>query len=129
MLSGKTGSNGSLNGTVSSQAVSEGHKNAFVLDLDACISDIGKKNFYSPKMWYMGSMLYSKAGMEAIIDEIGLSTKAAFEPRKKIAVVDIDNTLWRGVDGIDLSSHNRGVRYYDFQKRLLEMKQHGACLA
>lgn len=117
------------------QNIVAGQKNTFVLDLDNRITDIGRNNFYSPKMWYMGSMPYSKIGIEVIVDEIKLAMKAAFEPRRKIAVVDLDNTLWGGiigedgVNGIALSKHNEGARYYDFQQRLLEMKQHGVVLS
>lgn len=108
--------------------------NIYCIDIKNRISDIGRDNFYSPKMWYMGSTPYSKAGIGAIVDEIRLAMNTAFELRRKIVVVDLDNTLWGGVigedgmDGIVLSTHNEGARYYDFQRRLLEMKQQGILL-
>lgn len=117
------------------QGLSEKNEKVYVLDILQRIIDIGRDNFYSPKMWYMGSMPYSKLGIETIVDEVTLAMDAAFGNRKKIAVLDLDNTLWGGVigedgvDGIALSEHNEGGRFYDFQQRFLEMKKRGVVLA
>lgn len=117
------------------QGLSEQNKKVYILDILQRIMDKGRDNFYSPKMWYMGSMPYSKLGIETIVEEINLVMGAAFESRKKIAVLDLDNTLWGGVigedgvDGIALSEHNEGGRFYDFQRRFLEMEKRGIVLA
>ena len=113
----------------------EKNEKVYVLDILQRIIDKGRDNFYSPKMWYMGSMPYSKLGIEIIVDEITLAMDAAFRSRKKIAVLDLDNTLWGGVigedgvNGITLSEYNEGGRFYDFQQRFLEMKKRGVVLA
>lgn len=115
--------------------LSQEKNNIYVFDILEIITDIGRNNFYSSKMWYMGSMPYSKAGVEAIVNEIGLTMDAAFESRKKAAVLDLDNTLWGGVigedgiDGIVLSQHHEGGRFRDFQKCLVEMKKRGVVFA
>lgn len=117
------------------QGLSEKNEKVYVLDILQRIIDKGRDNFYSPKMWYMGSMPYSKLGIEIIVDEITLAMDAAFRSRKKIAVLDLDNTLWGGVigedgvNGITLSEYNEGGRFYDFQQRFLEMKKRGVVLA
>lgn len=47
----------------------------------------------------------------------------------------MDNTLWGGIigehglDGIILSNYNEGARFYDFQQKILEMKERGVILA
>jgi len=117
------------------QSLAESKKNVFVLDILQRILDEGRNNFYSNKMWYMGSMPYSKVGITAVVDEISKALSAAFESRKKIIALDLDNTLWGGVigedgvNGIELSEHKEGARYYDFQLRLMEMQKRGILLA
>lgn len=117
------------------QGLSERKRNVYVFDLLQKITDIGRENFYSSKMWYMGSMPYSKTGIGVVVDEITLVIEAAFGNRKKAAVLDLDNTLWGGVigedgiDGIVLSDHGEGSRFYNFQQKLLEMKKRGVVLA
>lgn len=117
------------------QKLSDDNKNVYILDILQKIMEVGRNNFYASKMWYMGGMPYGKQGIQAIIDEIVLAMEAAFGSRKKILVLDMDNTLWGGVigenglDGIILSKHNEGARFYDFQKKILEIKERGVLLA
>ena len=117
------------------QKLSDDYKNFYVLDLLQKITEIGRNYFYSPKMWYMGSMPYGKQGIQAISEVIIFAMEAAFESRKKILVLDMDNTLWGGIigehglDGIILSNYNEGARFYDFQQKILEMKERGVILA
>ncbi len=116
------------------QNLVETRNNVYIIDLADLISEIGRKQFYSNKMWYMSNMPYSRDGLNAIALEIDKVLGAAFESRKKIIALDLDNTLWGGVigedgvDGIELSNHKEGQRYYDFQCQLLEMKKRGVVL-
>ena len=111
------------------------NSNAYVFDLAELIADIGRNNFYSSKMLYLGSMPYSKTGIQAICEETSTALTNIFDSKKKIIVLDLDNTLWGGVigedgiDGIQLSNHKEGQRYYDFQKQLKRMKERGVLLA
>lgn len=117
------------------QEIAERQKNVFVFDVVQAISDVGRDNFYSEKMWYMGSMPYSKTGLQILQEEILQLLESAFGQRRKIVVLDMDNTLWGGVigedgaDGILLSEHKDGEWYYNLQRQLLEMKKRGALLA
>lgn len=117
------------------QALADKQQNIYVLDLADLISEIGRRQFYSNKMWYLSNMPYSRDGLNAVVREIRGALSSAFEPRKKIIVLDLDNTLWGGVigedgiDGIELADHKEGQRYYDFQRQLLEMKKRGILLA
>ena len=109
--------------------------NLYIVDLADIIADLGRNHFYSNKMWYLSSMPYSRDGLVAVAEEIDNALKAAFQPRKKIIALDLDNTLWGGVIGedgienIELSEHKEGQRFYDFQRQLLEMKNRGIVLA
>ncbi len=120
------------------EKVQELHQNGgsiYILPIKSLITDLGRDNFYSKKMWYMGSMPYSKSGLSAlekiILDYVSV-TKGM---HKKCLAVDLDNTLWGGVigedgvDGIVLSNHNEGARYYDTQKIIKKMKNQGVMIA
>lgn len=117
------------------QGKAEETDNIYVIDLADTIADIGRKTFYSNKMWYMSSMPYSRDGLNAVVDVIDQALNSAFGERKKIIALDLDNTLWGGVvgedgvDGLELSDHKEGQRFYDFQRQLLEMKKRGILLA
>jgi HAD-superfamily phosphatase, subfamily IIIC/FkbH-like domain len=117
------------------QGLVEEKGNVYVFDLADTIAEIGRKQFYSDKMWYMSSMPYSREGLNAVATEIDRVLGSAFEARRKIIALDLDNTLWGGVigedgvEGIELSDHKEGQRYYDFQRQLLEMKERGIVLA
>ena len=116
------------------QGLVESKNNVYLFDLADTIAEVGRKQFYSNKMWYMSSMPYSRDGLNAVSNEIDRVLGAAFTTRKKIIALDLDNTLWGGVigedgvDGIELSDHKEGQRYYDFQRQLLEMKNRGIVL-
>ena len=113
----------------------EEHKNLCLLELRDLIAEQGRKSFYSDKLWYLSNMPYSRDGLNLLAREISQTLEAAFTPRKKLIVLDLDNTLWGGVigedgvEGIELSDHKEGQRFYDFQRQLLEMKKRGVVLA
>lgn len=117
------------------QGLVENKSNVYLFDLADTIAEIGRKQFYSNKMWYMSSMPYSRDGLNAVASEIDRILGSAFITRKKIIALDLDNTLWGGVigedgiEGIELSDHKEGQRYYDLQRQLLEMKNRGIVLA
>jgi len=117
------------------QGLAEERSNVFVFDLADLAADIGRKQFYSDKMWYMSSMPYSRDGLAAAAAELDAVLGSAFETRKKIIALDLDNTLWGGVagedglSGVELAAHKEGQRFYDFQRQLLEMKNRGVVLA
>lgn len=116
------------------QGLVESNNNVYLFDLADTIAEIGRKQFYSNKMWYMSSMPYSRNGLNTVCNEIDRMLGSAFTMRRKIVVLDLDNTLWGGVigedgvEGIELSDHKEGQRYYDFQRQLLEMKSRGIVL-
>lgn len=111
------------------------HNNCFIYDLKESVTETGRNNFYSEKMWYMGGMPFSRDGIRRIADDIDELLTCYYTAAKKVIVLDLDNTLWGGVigedgvEGIELSEHQQGQRFYDFQKQLLEMKNRGALLA
>lgn len=110
-------------------------KSVCVFPLKEMVTEMGRREFYSPKMWYMGNAPFSFKGSEAVAQQIRVSCSYVKDSRKKCFVVDLDNTLWGGVigedgvNGIILDSHKEGSRYYDMQKCLKRMKKNGVMLA
>ena len=117
------------------QELAEKKSNVYIYDLKDMIAETGRKQFYSDKMWYMSNMPYSKDGLGCIVKEIKRLLNSAFGEQRKLIVLDLDNTLWGGVigedgvEGIELSNHKEGQRFYDFQRQFLEMQRRGTLLA
>lgn len=117
------------------QKLHAGGMGIYILPVRDAVADIGRSGFYSPKMWYMGSMPYSMKGLAGLAELIRLYVSAAAGMRRKCLAVDLDNTLWGGVigedgaEGIQLSGHGEGARYRDAQIVLKQMKEQGVMLA
>jgi len=109
--------------------------NIHVIKLKSIVEYIGRKDFYSDKLWYLGGIKFSNLAVKYIIDEIKILVKAYKKERKKVLIIDLDNTLWGGVvgevgvSGIELSDFKEGRRFKDFQNRIKEMKETGVILA
>ena len=86
-------------------------------------------------MWYLGGLRFSQQGERAIVRELRRIRNALAGPRKKLLALDLDNTLWGGVvgedgmGGLDLAPTGSGARYYDFQKRVRDLRNMGVLLA
>lgn len=110
-------------------------KNILPFDLQSLIVAEGRKNIYDDKMWYMGSIPYGVKSITLFTQAIDdFVTKFSYT-RKKVLVVDLDNTLWGGVVGeegplgITLGESKLGAAYRDAQKRIKEIKDTGILLA
>jgi len=109
--------------------------NIVVFPLKQIIERMGEDKAYSNQMFYMSSCPYSLNALRIIAAELSRVEIYRDTVRKKCLLLDLDNTLWGGVigedglNGIELSDTKSGRRYYDFQKRILEIKQTGVILA
>lgn len=109
--------------------------NIVVFPLKHIIEKVGEDRAYSNQMFYMSSCPYSLNTLNIIASQISRMEIYRDTVRKKCLLLDLDNTLWGGVigedglEGIELSDTKEGRRYYDFQKRLLEIKNTGVILA
>jgi FkbH-like protein len=115
--------------------ITEEQKNFFVFPIKNCIENRGREFFYSSKMWYLTANRFSIMGVEELSKELLCVINAVQNPRKKCLVLDLDDTLWGGVigedgiNGISLDNKKEGKRFYDFQKRIKEIKDTGVILA
>ncbi len=105
-----------------------------VFDLEELIKEYGRERFYSPKMWYLGSIPFSASGEEKIAASLSRLLRAYQGKRKKVLALDLDNTLWggvvgeEGIDGINLSTEKEGKAFHDFQRQILDLKRMGVML-
>jgi FkbH-like protein len=106
-----------------------------ILDLSEMACDMGREHFYNNRVWYMGSIPFSKSGEDALVTEITRIWRAIRGSRKKCLALDLDGTLWggaigeMGVEGVHLDTTGSGARFRDFQRRILDIKESGALLA
>lgn len=104
-------------------------------ELGQIIADYGRKNFYSSRFWYMGSIPYDMKALHSLAAEIQRTLDVQKLMRKKVLVLDLDNTIWGGVigedgvDGIVLDAAHQGAIYQDAQKEIKKIQKQGILLA
>jgi len=103
---------------------------AHVLDLDWLVSCYGNKLFDS-RFYFLSNMRFGAFGLEQVSKQLKEAIDILFGQRKKVLVLDLDNTLWGGLlsDGITLSDEGPGKAYHDFQKSIKALSQSGVLLA
>jgi FkbH-like protein len=95
----------------------------------------GIKAFSDPRLWYLGRMRLNPDGLAEISDQFAKHIAAYRNMAKKVAVVDLDNTMWGGIVGEDgisrliLGEDGLGLAYMDFQRELRKLHDAGIILA
>ena len=91
---------------------------------------------FNPKLWYATKTPYNNKLFEIASDDFKEIIENFTIPRKKLLILDLDNTLWGGVIGdlgwkkINLGGHNYiGEAFLDFQKKIKSLKGKGIQLA
>ncbi len=113
----------------------EKRSSMFIVDFEKVCSEVGKARLTDEKMYYLGRILLSQQAADVLAQELATYVRAIYGERKKCVVVDLDNTLWKGVVGEDgvggiiVDDSNIGSIYQDIQKVLLMHKQKGILLA
>ncbi|MEL6782549.1 MAG: hypothetical protein AAFO51_09245, partial [Pseudomonadota bacterium] len=79
--------------------------NAYMLNAQPWMES-GRRSAYNPKLWYMGKIAFSNDVFKAAVGEIKAALSALGGGRKKLIVLDLDNTMWGGVVG-DLGWEDR----------------------
>jgi FkbH-like protein len=95
----------------------------------------GVGTLYDPRFEAIAQVFFSPAG-NRLLSRLWLRSLRALEcPRKKVCVVDLDNTLWGGIlgeegaDGLQMGDSGSGLAYRRFQRSLLELRRSGILLA
>lgn len=107
-----------------------------LVDTAAAAADVGYDRWNDPRGWHLGRLSVNPA----FLDDYGrliAGTIAALEGlSKKCLVVDLDNTLWKGVvgddglDGIEIGPGTAaGEAHLEFCRYLIELRARGTLLA
>lgn len=110
------------------------HENVRIFRYRHLVEELGEKQAFSSKMWYMGKILHSLPLQKAIAEEIERQTALSVTVPKKVLLLDLDHTLWGGLAGendkkaVVLSDDGTGLAYKNFQRVILRMKEQGVLL-
>lgn len=106
----------------------------YFIDLNDCHSDKAHQTF-SMRNWYASRCRFSLEGIKHIENIISQIASRIYTPRKKILILDCDNTIWKGVvgedgiSGIELGLDGEGKIFQDFQRAALRISDSGVLLA
>jgi FkbH-like protein len=108
---------------------------AYLLDVDHLFSRLGHENARDERGARVSDSPLSQAALRLLAESEVRHLRAISGPAIKCLVVDCDNTLWGGVvgedgvDGLTLGPTGAGHRYYELQRRLLDLRRRGLVLA
>lgn len=105
-------------------------ENCCLLDFEGIVSNVGHKNSFDLKQNFLSRNPYSPTVYCEFSEKCARIVALAYGKRKKCIVLDLDNTLWKGIvgedgfDGIVIDDC-----YRQFQKQLLYWQKSGVILA
>lgn len=109
--------------------------NAYIVNLNLCLSRLGSDKFYDLRYWHIGRAPYSRAGLQEIAFEDFKFIRSLKGKNKKCLVIDCDNILWGGIIGEDgmsaikLGKSYPGSVYREFQQEILNLYNRGILIA
>jgi FkbH-like protein len=115
--------------------LSRKHPNVLVHDTAALAANIGYRNWFDPRLWYLARCRLSQEAMKALAQGTVSLLRAWKGQTRKCVVLDLDNTLWGGVvgedgmEGIALGEEGIGLAFAEFQDELLNLMRKGIILA
>ena len=110
------------------------YNNIRVYDLSQLILEHGRTRIYSHKSFFLQSYPFSLDG-EKLVTHLILSTlDALYTVRKKLLVIDLDNTIWGGVLseqgalGLEYASGPTGKVFSEVQRKIRRINDNGVIL-
>ncbi len=106
--------------------------NSYIIDIDQ--SGFGNV-IYSNRNWYAARCRMSNEGIKLIKKFTEDVFNRHFNTRKKMLILDCDNTIWGGVigedgvEGIKLGQDGVGKVFEDFQRIAIELNKNGVLIA
>jgi len=110
-------------------------RNLYTFDIRSLVFEKGVRDFYSDKYRFAAKFPYSNIGASAIREQIKCTLDLQARVRKKLVIVDLDNTLWSGIVGevgplgIEIGTTAKGEPYRIFQTILKKLSDEGVLLA
>jgi FkbH-like protein len=111
------------------------YTNLYLINLDDHLGVVGFNNAFDTRNWYFSHCRLSLTGLKNLTSVLDDLLDRFINPRKKVLVLDCDNTLWDGVVGEDevagirLGSDGLGMAFSDFQNVIKEIAGTGILLA
>ena len=106
-----------------------------VVDWDWHVRSGRLANYSDERLWYLGRMRLNPVGLAGLAELVARHVSAYRGLARKVAVVDLDNTVWGGVvgevglKGLELGPEGIGLAYQDFQRELVKLHDAGVVLA
>lgn len=117
------------------QELREKTPNLFVINLDRYFGVDGFTGAFDSRNWYFAHCRLSQKGLLTVARQVAVLLERLSHPRKKVLILDCDNTLWGGVvgeegwNGLKLGDEGIGAVYLDFQRSIKRLSQNGVLLA
>jgi FkbH-like protein len=108
---------------------------AFFVDLESFSAMAGKLTFYDARNEHWLKQPFSPLGLSILARHLATAVRTLTSGRRKVLVLDLDNTLWGGVVGdtgplgIAVGGEGEGAAYLAFQKHVSRLRDMGVLLA
>lgn len=109
--------------------------NCFIFNFDNYFGEFGFQNIFDTRNWYLLKSRLSILGIKILINLIQKTLLDLEIIKRKILVLDCDNTIWGGIIGEDgmsniiLGTDGTGQIYKDIQKEIVNLYKKGILLA
>lgn len=123
---------GRINGVLF--ALARAHERVSVIDAAGALATIGMSGALRERNRHLYQLPYAPAAVDALVDRYADALAARLRARRKVIVVDADNTLWGGVVGedgveaLEIDTDYPGIIHTQFQRQLLHLKGLGTLL-
>jgi FkbH-like protein len=110
-------------------------KNLYILNIDESFAKEGVSRCYDKRNYYLTRCHLSMIGLSILTKKLKDILQRLDQPRKKVLILDCDNTLWGGVvgdlgiSGIKLGQDGIGQAFKDFQINIKNLTKQGIILA
>jgi FkbH-like protein len=110
-------------------------QDAFFIDLNKCLLNLGIKQYYDLRYWSIAKAPYRREALSFIANEEFKFIKAKNGLNKKCLILDCDNVLWGGIigedgiDGIIISNSHPGSSFIEFQQEVVNLYNRGVIIA
>jgi FkbH-like protein len=106
-----------------------------IVDFDWAARQVGRAAVHDARLWYLGRMRLNPAG-HALLAEVVAGGVAVHRGvgRRKVAAVDLDDTLWGGVvgevgpTGVEVGEEGVALAFQDFQRELVRLHESGVLI-
>jgi FkbH-like protein len=113
----------------------ETHSWFHIVDFAGLATRIGLANLTDVRFEAVAQTYLAPKGVPPVARLWSRCLRALERPASKVCIVDLDNTLWRGVigedgaEGLEMGDSGPGLAYRRLQSALLELKRNGILLA